>query len=104
MKLCIYLIFILTFRVVEIYSLIDGLYCGRDNCYDILDITREANKQEITKAYRSLAKKYHPDMAKTDADIEIFTEKFRALANAYEILKDEETRADYDRMLDNPEE
>jgi DnaJ family protein C protein 25 len=43
-------------------------------------------------------------MAKTVEDKQIFTEKFRAFANAYEILKDEETRADYDRMLDNPEE
>lgn len=85
-------------------ALIDSLYCGRDNCYDLLNVTRTSNKQEITKAYRSLAKKFHPDMAKTTEDKEKFTETFRSFANAYEILKDEETRADYDRMLDNPDQ
>lgn len=85
-------------------ALIDSLYCGRDNCYDLLNVTRASNKQEITKAYRSLAKKFHPDMAKTTEDKQKFTETFRSFANAYEILKDEETRADYDRMLDNPDQ
>ena len=85
-------------------ALIEGLYCGRDNCYDLLNVTRAASRQEVVKAYRGLAKRFHPDMAKATDDKELFTEKFRAFANAYEILKDEETRADYDRMLDNPDE
>ena len=100
----IYLFFFLNLSVLNVQALIDGLYCGRENCYDLLNVTRAANKQEIVKAYRSLAKKYHPDMAKTNADREIYTEKFRGFANAYEILKDEETRTDYDRMLDNPDQ
>lgn len=104
MNLYIYLLLFLTLFIINVESLIKGLYCHEENCYDLLNITREANKQEITKAYRALAKKYHPDMAKTDNDKQIYTEKFREFANAYEILKDEETRADYDRMLDNPDE
>lgn len=90
--------------VVDVRALFDGIYCGRENCYDLLNVTRTASKQEIVKAYRGLAKKYHPDMTKNTDEKEIYTEKFRAFANAYEILKDEETRADYGRMLDNPEE
>jgi len=83
---------------------IDGLYCGTDNCYDILDVTRESTKGEITKAYRKLARKWHPDMHKSKADKESAQDKFTTIANAYEILRDEEQRNDYDYMLDNPEE
>lgn len=104
MNFPIYLILFLNLFVIHVYSSFDGIYCGRDNCYDLLNVTRTSSKQEIVKAYRSLAKKYHPDMAKTAIDKETYTEKFRAFANAYEILKDEETRIDYDRMLDNPDE
>jgi DnaJ family protein C protein 25 len=104
MNFYIYLILFLNLFVIHVYSLIDGLYCGRNNCYDLLNVTRSATKQEIVKAYRTLAKKYHPDMAKTSIDKQTYTEKFRAFANAYEILKDEETRVDYDRMLDNPDQ
>jgi len=86
------------------HALIDSIYCGRDNCYDLLNVTRSSSKQEVVKAYRALAKKYHPDMAKTIKDKEEYTDKFRSFANAYEILKDDESRADYDRMLDNPDE
>ncbi|CAF4406716.1 unnamed protein product [Adineta steineri] len=104
MNLYIYLFLFLTVFVINVNSLIDGLYCGRENCYDLLNVTRTSTRQEIVKAYRNLARKYHPDMAKTTDDKQIYTEKFRAFANAYEILKDEETRIDYDRMLDHPEE
>jgi DnaJ family protein C protein 25 len=104
MNFYIYLILFLNLFVINVHSLFDGIYCGRDNCYDLLNVTRSATKQEIVKAYRSLAKKYHPDMAKTVEDKQTHTERFRAFANAYEILKDEETRADYEKMLDNPEQ
>lgn len=98
------LFFFCNLFILSTNALIDSIYCGRENCYDLLNVTRTASRQEIVKAYRSLAKKYHPDMAKTTADKERYTDKFRAFANAYEILKDEETRTDYDRMLDNPDE
>lgn len=82
------------------YGFVEGLYCGTENCYDVLGVTRDTTLSELKRAYRKLAVKYHPDRNK-DADA---TEKFQLIATAYEILKDEEQRRDYDYMLDNPEE
>lgn len=82
-------------------AFVEGLYCGTENCYDVLGITREATKSELSRAYRKLARKNHPDVNKGDEDAVV---KFRKIATAYEILKDEEQRKDYDYMLDNPEE
>ncbi|XP_041465890.1 dnaJ homolog subfamily C member 25 homolog isoform X2 [Lytechinus variegatus] len=81
-------------------AMIDGLYCGKENCYDVLGVSKDAEKSEIAKNYRQLARKYHPDKNK-DAGAE---ERFQAIATAYEILRDEEQRKDYDYMLDNPDE
>jgi len=85
-------------------QLLEGLYCGKENCYDVLGVSREASKNEIARSYRQLAKKYHPDLhrelqAKAEAE-----EQFKVIATAYEILKDEESRSDYDYMLDHPDE
>jgi len=63
-------------------------------------VYRETPKAEIAKAYRKLARKYHPDRYKGE-DAEA---KFQLIATAYEVLKDDEQRADYDYMLDHPEE
>lgn len=41
--------------------LLEGIYCGRENCYDVLNVTREHSQSEIRRAYRSLAKVHHPD-------------------------------------------
>lgn len=78
--------------------LMEGLYCGATNCYDILNVTRESTKGEIGKVYRVLARKYHPDNRDTGDE-----EKFKIVANAYEILSNTEARNDYNYMLDNPE-
>lgn len=43
-------------------QLLEGIYCGRDNCYDVLNITREATSSEVRRTYRRLAKKTHPDL------------------------------------------
>ncbi|ELU16377.1 hypothetical protein CAPTEDRAFT_138758 [Capitella teleta] len=82
----------------------EGIYCGADNCYEVLDVNRDSTKPEITKAYRKLARKWHPDMHKGKDDKDKASEQFTKIANAYEVLKDEESRTDYDYMLDNPEE
>lgn len=81
-------------------AFVEGLYCGVESCYDVLSLARDATKSQISKAYRKLARKYHPDV-NTDPD---GGKKFQQIATAYETLKDEEARKDYDYMLDNPEE
>ena len=62
--------------------------------YQVLDVDKSATQGEIKKSYRKLSRKYHPDVSKLpDA-----TEKFKALGEAYEVLKDPEKRAAYDRV------
>ncbi|KAE8632223.1 hypothetical protein XENTR_v10001480 [Xenopus tropicalis] len=92
-------------------ALTEGLYCGRQVCYDVLGVSRDASKGDIARAYRQLARKYHPDRYRPgeppgpDGETrESAQEKFLLVATAYETLKDEETRKDYDYMLDHPEE
>ncbi|CAG2173163.1 unnamed protein product, partial [Oppiella nova] len=85
-------------------AFIDGLYCGRENCYDVLGVTRESTRDEISREYRKLARKWHPDVHRGDEAKEVATERFRQVANAYEVLKDEDSRKDYDYMIDNPDE
>lgn len=63
--------------------------------YEILGIGRDAGDTEIKKAYRKLAVQYHPDRNKDDASA---AEKFREATEAYEVLKDKERRAAYDRF------
>jgi molecular chaperone DnaJ len=63
--------------------------------YDILEISREANPEEIKKAYRKLALKHHPDRNSGDKTEE---EKFKEAAEAYEVLSNEEKKALYDRF------
>jgi curved DNA-binding protein len=62
--------------------------------YSILGVERTADDAEIKKAYRKLARKYHPDVSK-EADAEA---KFKEIAEAYKALKDKETRAAYDQL------
>ena len=62
--------------------------------YGTLGVERSASREDIKKAYRRLAHKYHPDVSK-DAQGE---EKFKEVAEAYETLKDEKKRAAYDQL------
>ena len=63
--------------------------------YEVLGISKSANEDEIKKAYRSLAKKYHPDMNPGDAEAEV---KFKEVNEAYAVLSDSEKRSKYDRF------
>ncbi|NLW08205.1 MAG: molecular chaperone DnaJ [Clostridia bacterium] len=63
--------------------------------YEVLGISREASEQEIKKAYRRLARKYHPDVNPGNKEAE---EKFKEIQEAYEVLSDSEKRARYDRF------
>lgn len=108
MNLWTSLIVVVLFALVglgQAQTLLEGIYCGEQNCYDVLSVTRQSNRSEIAKSYRQLARKYHPDLQRGDAEAKAESEEnFKRIANAYEILKDEESRNDYDYMLDNPDE
>lgn len=69
-----------------------------------MGVKRDSTRDEISREYRKLARKWHPDMHRGEEAKQSATEKFRQLATAYEVLKDEESRKDYDYMLDNPDE
>jgi curved DNA-binding protein len=62
--------------------------------YEILGVSRDAEKSDIKKAYRKLARKYHPDVNQA-ADAE---DKFKEVNEAYEVLKDKDKRQAYDRF------
>lgn len=62
--------------------------------YQILGVSRDAVKSDIKKAYRKLARRYHPDV-NSEADAE---EKFKEVNEAYEVLKDSDKRQAYDRF------
>jgi DnaJ-class molecular chaperone len=65
-----------------------------EDLYQTLGVTRQADKTEIQKAYRKLARKYHPDMNLNDAQAQ---ERFKRVQEAYDVLSDPEKRAAYDR-------
>lgn len=67
---------------------------GKRDYYEILGVSREATKDEIKKAYRKQALKYHPDKNPGDKKAE---ENFKEAAEAYEILSNDEKKARYDR-------
>lgn len=63
--------------------------------YEVLGVDRNASQDEIKKAFRKLARKYHPDMNKEDPSAE---EKFKEINEAYEVLSDPEKRRRYDQF------
>ncbi len=71
----------------------DEILSKRDY-YDVLGIEKGASKEEIKKAYRKLARKYHPDVNK-ESDAE---DKFKEAKEAYEVLSDDQKRAQYDQF------
>jgi len=82
--------------------LILGVFCvlgvrGKKDYYKSLGLERGASEKEIKNAFRQLAKKYHPDK-NPDKDT---TKKFREIAEAYEVLRDEDKRRQYDAQGHN---
>lgn len=66
--------------------------------YKLLGVSKSAAQDEIKKAYRKLAKQYHPDANKNNPEA---TEKFKQIGEAYEVLKDPEKRSRYDQLGSN---
>lgn len=72
------------------------------NYYEILEVDRNASQEVIEKAYRTLAKKYHPDLQQ-GADKQDSTEKMKIINDAYDILSDSFKRAQYNERLKTEE-
>ncbi|MBN1387796.1 MAG: molecular chaperone DnaJ [Bacteroidales bacterium] len=67
---------------------------GKRDYYEVLGVSKNATKEEIKKAYRQKALKYHPDKNPGDKEAE---NKFKEAAEAYEVLRDDDKRSRYDR-------
>ena len=67
---------------------------ARKDCYEILGVSKDADESTIKKAYRKLAKKYHPD---TNAGNPQAEEKFKEINESYAIIGDPEKRKLYDK-------
>ncbi|MBQ4322841.1 MAG: molecular chaperone DnaJ [Clostridia bacterium] len=63
--------------------------------YDVLGVQKSASADELKKAYRQMAKKYHPDLHPNDKEAE---QKFKEINEAYEVLSDADKRAKYDQF------
>jgi len=68
---------------------------GKRDYYEVLGVDRRASPEEIRRAYRRLARQYHPDVNRDDPTTEA---KFKEIAEAHEVLRDPSGRAEYDRF------
>lgn len=68
---------------------------AKQDYYELLGVARNAGADDLKKAYRKLAMQYHPDRNPGDKEAE---HKFKEISEAYEVLKDEQKRAAYDRF------
>lgn len=82
-------------KLIRFFSVSDFNWKSSD-MYERLGVKRDASSDEIKKNYHELVKKYHPDRLKTDKEKEEGQEIISAVNEAYDILKDEKKRADYD--------
>lgn len=79
-------------KVMMLYVLL-ALIRNEDDYYKVLELTRNATKKDVKKAFNKLSKKYHPDINKApDAE-----KKFTQISEAYDVLIDEDKRRKYDR-------
>jgi molecular chaperone DnaJ len=73
---------------------------GSKDYYEMLGVSKTATDEELKKAYRGLAKKYHPDSHDGDNKKEA-EEKFKQISEAYSVLSDKQKRAQYDQFGSN---
>ena len=72
--------------------------------YSILGVSKDATADDLKRAYRKLAKQYHPDAQHTEEDKKKAEAKFKEINEAYSVLSDENKRAQYDRFGSNFEQ
>ena len=70
------------------------------NLYEILEVSETASEETINKIYKIQAKRYHPDLQKTDQEKKIAEEKMKKINDAYDILSDPQKRKEYDEKLE----
>lgn len=70
------------------------------NLYEILEVSETASEETINKIYKIQAKRYHPDLQKTDQEKKIAEEKMKKINDAYDILSDSQKRKEYDEKLE----
>jgi len=70
------------------------LVVSDEDYYSILGVARDASTSQIKRAYRQLAKMYHPDKVKSDKEL---LDKFQKISNAYDVLSDADKRRKYDQ-------
>src|SRR5260370_34197970 len=68
---------------------------AKQDFYEILGVAKAADADELKRAYRKLAMQFHPDRNAGDQSAE---QKFKAVSEAYDVLKDDQKRAAYDRL------
>src|ERR1700732_927710 len=68
---------------------------AKQDFYDILGVSKSADADELKRAYRKLAMQFHPDRNQSDKSAE---QKFKDINEAYDVLKDDQKRAAYDRF------
>lgn len=78
------------------------MYCGKDDCYQVLGVAENADSAAIKKAYRRLSMQWHPD--KNPNRQEEATIMFQKIATAYEVMSDTAKRENYDYARRHPEE
>lgn len=102
MKFLFAFVCLLALSMVGVEAVLDEFYCGDHNCYDVLGVKSTAKPKEIMKAYRGLAKKYHPDVRKNEADEAVrdeMEEAYILLNKAYETLNKVDNRKEYDDIV-----
>eukprot|EP00171_Calliarthron_tuberculosum_P009575 IDg9575t1 len=84
---------------LALLSVTSAHFCGDDNCFEILKVTRKATKQQIKRSYRKLSQIMHPDKR---LGVPNAAEEFHSIGTAYETLVDDNKRRTYEDFLDNP--
>ena len=78
----------------------NSMYYYRKDYYQILGVTKDASAEDIKKAFRRLALRYHPD--RNPGNTEESEEKFKEINEAHEVLGDERKRQEYDQIISQP--